>query len=184
MMIDYVSLMLINMAAGLFVLALFILIDINKENNQYWAPAFAITGLIASICGFAMIFSWPIPAPYDIAYGEPSVLLGFLFLGAAWSLAKGWPLFPLGIYAFLAGIVGVVIGARFIYLGLAKPPIIPGIGFILTGSGGIFAEMIILNRRKIYLRVIGFIVLLGAVAIWAALAYLEYWIHIQPPAKA
>lgn len=183
-MIDYVSLMLINMAAGLVVLGFFILKDINRETNQFWAPVFALTGLIAVICGFAMIFSWPLPSPFNIAYGEPSILLGFLFLAAAWSLAKNWPLFPLGIYAFFAGIVGVVIGVRFIYLGLAMPPIVPGAGFILTGCGGIFAELIILNRRRIWLRAIGFFVLIAAASIWAFMAYLEYWIHIQPPVKS
>lgn len=183
MVIDYVSLMLINMAGGLFILALFILTDINKENNQFWAPAFALPGAIAAVCGFAMIFSWPLPNPYNITYGEPSVLLGFLFLSAAWSLAKGWSLLPLGIYSFFAGIVGVVIGARFIYLGLALPPIVPGIAFILTGSGGIFAELVIVTRKKILFRVIGFFVLTAAAVIWALLAYFEYWIHLQPPAN-
>ena len=184
MFIDYVSLMLINMAAGLVVLAFFILKDINKENVKFWAPSFGLTGMIATICGFAMIFSWPLPNPYNIAYGEPSVLLGFLFLGAAWSLAKNWPLFPLGIYAFFAGIASVVIGVRFIYLGLAIPPIVPGVGFILTGSGGIFAELIILNRRRLWLRVIGFLVLIAAASIWALMAYFEYWVHIQPPGQS
>ena len=179
MLMDFVSLMLINMAAGLFILAIFILGDINRENNQFWTPAFTLTGFIAAICGFVLIFVRPLPSPYNIAYGEPSVLLGSLFLTAAWSLAKGWPLFPLGIYAFFAGIVGVVIGARFIYLGLAAPPIVPGIGFILTGAGGIFAELIIVNRRRIWLRIIGAFVLMAASVIWALMAYLEYWIHLQ-----
>jgi putative membrane protein len=183
MVTDYVSLMLINMAAGLFILASFILTDINKQNNQCWAPAFALPGLIAAVCGFAMIFSRPLPNPYNIAYGEPSVLLGFLFLAAAWSLVKGWPLLPLGIYSFFAGIVGVVIGARFIYLGLALPPIVPGIAFILTGSGGIFAELVLAAKKQIWLRVIGFFVLTAAAVIWALLAYYEYWIHLQPPAN-
>lgn len=46
MFIDYVTLMLINMAAGLVVLAAFIWKDIDKDNNQFWAPAFALPGMI------------------------------------------------------------------------------------------------------------------------------------------
>jgi putative membrane protein len=179
MFVDYVSLMLVNMTGGLVVLALFLLKDIDKQNNQFWAPAFALPGIIAIVCGFAMIFTWPLPSPYNIAYGEPSVLLGFLFITAAWSLAKGWELYPLGIYAFFAGLVGVVIGIRFIHLGLTPTPFISGLGFILTGSGGVFAELVILNRRKKWLRVIGALVLLASAANWAMTACLAYWFHLK-----
>jgi putative membrane protein len=177
--IDYVSLMLINMAAGLVILALFISRDIDRENNQFWAPAFALPGMIAAVCGFAMVFSWPLPKPYNIAYGETSVLLGFLFLAAAWSIAKGWQLFPLGIYSFFAGIAAVIIGIRIINLGLTLTPLVSGVGFILTGSGGIFAEIVILGRRSRLLRTIGALVLLAAAVIWALTAYLEYWTHLH-----
>jgi len=177
--IDYVSLMLINMAAGLFILALFLFKDIDRENTQFWAPAFALPGLIAVICGFAMTFSWPLPKPYNIAYGETSVMLGFLFLAAALSIAKGWELFPLGIYAFFAGVAAVIIGIRIINLGLTLSPLISGIGFILTGSGGIFAELVILNRRRKWLRIIGALVMIAAAFIWAHTAYIEYWMHLK-----
>lgn len=177
--IDYVSLMLVNMAAGLFILALFIFKDIDRENNQFWTPAFALPGMIAVICGLAMTFSWPLPKPYNTAYGETSVLLGFLFLAAALSIAKGWELFPLGIYAFFAGLVGVVIGIRIINLGLTNEPLISGIGFILTGSGGIFAESIILNRQKKWLRIVAVTILIAAALIWARTGYLAYWMHLN-----
>jgi putative membrane protein len=177
--IDYVSLMLINMAGGLVILASFIWKDIDREYNRFWSPAFALPGMIAVTCGFAMIFSWPLPNPYNIAYGETSVLLGFLFLAAALSIAKGWQLYPLGIYAFFAGLAGVIVGIRIINLGLTLTPIISGIGFILTGSGGIFAEIVILNHDKKWLRIIGALVLIAAAIIWALTAYYEYWAHLQ-----
>ncbi len=179
MFIDYVSIMLVNMTAGLVILALFIFKDIDSENNNFWAPAFALPGLIAIICGFAMCFTWPLPKPYNVAYGEPSILLGFLFMAASWSLAKGWKLFPLGIYAFFAGLVGVVIGIRIIHLGLTQTPLMAGIGFILTGSGGIFAELVILYRNKKWIRAIGSLILLASAALWAMTAYLAYWFHLQ-----
>jgi putative membrane protein len=179
MFIDYVTLMLINMVGGLFVLAVFICKDIDNENNHFWAPAFALPGLIAVVCGFAMTFSSPIPKPYSSAYGETSVLLGSLFLAAAWSLAKGWRLFPLGIYAFFAGLVGVLIGIRIITLGLTKMPLLAGVGFILTGSGGVFAELVILARRTKWLRVLAALILVGAALIWALTACMAYWMHLH-----
>jgi putative membrane protein len=135
--------------------------------------------MIAVICGFAMTFSWPLPKPYNIAYGETSVLLGFLFLAAALSIAKRWELFPLGIYAFFAGLAAVFIGIRIINLGLTSEPLISGIGFILTGSGGVFAEIIILNRRRKWLRIIAAAILITAAIIWARTGYLAYWMHLN-----
>jgi putative membrane protein len=179
MFIDYVTLMLINMSAGLLVLASFIFKDIDRENNQFWAPAFALPGLIAVVCGFAMTFSWPLPKPYNIAFGETSILLGSLMLAAAWSIAKGWELFPLGIYAFFAGLTAVFIGIRIINLGLTASPLLSGIGFILTGSGGIFAELIILNRRRKWLRIVAIAILIAAAIIWARTGYLAYWMHLK-----
>lgn len=179
MFIDYVTLMLINMAAGLVVLAVFIWRDIDKDNNQFWAPAFAVPGTIAAICGFVMTFSWPLPNPYNIAFGETSILLGFLFLGAALSLARGWDLFPLGAYSFFAGLTAVVIGIRIINLGLTAAPLLSGIGFILTGSGGIFAEIALLNRHRKWLRITAAIILTAAALIWLRTGFLGYWIHLK-----
>ncbi len=179
MFIDYVTLMLINMAAGLFILAAFLWKDIEKENNQFWAPAFALPGLIAAVCGFAMTFSWPLPKPYNTAFGETSILLGLLFLAAAWSLAKGWELLPLGIYAFFAGLTGMLIGIRIINLGLTSSPLVSGLGFILTGSGGVFAAAVLINRHKKWLRIVGVAVLVAAALIWTRTAFLAYWVHLH-----
>ncbi len=180
MFIDYVTLMLINMAGGLSILALFIWKDIDKEKNQFWAPAFALPGIVAVICGFAMTFSWPLPKPYNIAFGETSILLGILFLSAAWSLAKGWELLPLAIYAFFAGLTGVIIGIRILNLGLTASPLISGLGFILTGSGGIFSTVVLLNRHRKWLRIMCALILIAAALIWARTGYLAYWVHLQP----
>ncbi len=183
MFIDYVTLMLINMAGGLVVLAAFLWKDIDRENNRFWAPAFALPGAVAAVCGFAMTFTWPLPNPYNIAFGETSILLGFLFLAAAWCIVKGWELFPLGIYSFFAGLAGVIIGARIINLGLTTTPVMAGIGFILTGSGGIFAELVLLNRHKKWLRILAAVVLIAAAAIWLRTGYIAYWDHLQPKAN-
>ena len=129
------------MVAGLGILACFLWKEITLENRQQWAPAFGAPGLVATVCGFAMIFSWPLPHPYNIAFGEMSILLGVLFLAASWCLAKQWDLTPLGWYALPAGAVAVLIGIRFIDLGLTNFPLLSGTGFILTGLCGVFAPL-------------------------------------------
>ncbi len=182
MFIDYVTLMLINMTAGLVILAFFLLKGIDKENKGEWAPAFGICGAVASICGFTMTFTSPILKPYDMAYGEMSVLFGGLFLGTAWALAKGWDLLPLTIYAFFAGAAAVLLGVRIIHLSLTQGPILSGVGFILTGLGGMAAGFTLLQRKdkEKYkaTRVLGAVTMLAAAAIWALTAYMAYWMHM------
>jgi putative membrane protein len=106
-----------------------------------------------------------------------------LFLAAAWCLAKDWDLSPIGIYAFFAGWVAVVIGIRIIQLGLTQEPILSGTGFILTGLGGVLAGFILSHRRNIVLRRVGAAVLTVAALIWALTGYMAYWGHLLPPVK-
>jgi putative membrane protein len=177
--IDYVTLLLTNMTAGLIVLAFFLWWGLGREDRSKWAPAFGISGLIAFIVGLAMTFTAPIPKPYASAYGEMSVLLGVLFLGAAWALSRGWSLVPLGIYAFVPGLAAIVLGVRFIHLSLTPAPLLTGIGFIVTGSGGIFAGLVLSESRVVSLRIIGGVVMFLAAVIWVPTTYMGYWMHMQ-----
>ena len=179
--IDYVTLMLVNMVAGLFILGCFIWRGPDDEGRIHWAPAFAICGLVATICGFAMTFTSPIPKPYSMAFGEMSVLLGVLFLGTAWALSKGWRLMPLAIYGFFAGAAAIALGLRIIELGLTAKPLLSGIGFILTGMAGVMAPLAIWQSEQKELRFLSAIVLYAAAAIWATTGYMAYWMHIIPP---
>ena len=178
MFIDYVTIMLINMVGALVTLALFLWKGIDKEDKKNWASAFMIPGMVAVICGFAMTFTSPLPKPYSMIFGEMSVLLGVLFVGTAWSLAKSWNLLPLGVYAFFAGSVAILLGIRIIDLSLTKAPVLSGLGFILTGMGGVFAGFAIWQYKVKFLRIIGALVLLAASAIWALTGYLAYWSHM------
>lgn len=180
--VDFVTLMLMNMVGGLLVLASFLWhdVDLEPQNNHRWAPAMAIPGLVAAVCGFAMTFSWPLPSPYNIAFGETSIMLGMLLLGAAWSLSKGWNLLPLGIYAFVAGLVAILIGIRVADAGLTSNPPLTAAGFILTGSGGVFAGPILHFRQFFVLRRIGSVALFVAAIIWSYTGLMAYWVHLQP----
>jgi putative membrane protein len=182
MMIDYLTLMLINMAAGLFLLGCFVWRDLDSpEDAGQWVPAFAICGLVAAIGGFAITFTWPLPKPYSSAFGEMSVLLGVLLLGLALALAKKWELLPLAIYAVFAGAAAMLLGVRIIDLGLTAKPALSGIGFILSGICGIFSPLVVWQNDKKGLRVIGSLVLFAASAIWALTGYLGYWMHMVVP---
>lgn len=182
-MIDYRTLMLVNMAAGLFLLALYVFRGFDDADQKRWGAGFGVSGLIALITSFRMSFTWPISGSYNIPYGEFSVFLGFLLFGAALSLALGWDLKLLGLYAFFPGLASVLMGFRFIDLGLPKAPLVSGIGFILTGLGGIFAMPTLHWRQNRVVRVIGALVLLAAAGIWAFTGYNTYWGHMANFAK-
>ena len=182
-MIDYVTLLLTNMVCALVVLAFFLWRGLGRGDTGHWAPAFGIGGLVATVAGFAMTFTWPIPTPFSSAYGEMSVLLGVLFLGAAWALMRGWNLLPLGIYAFFAGAAAILLGVRFLDLSLTPRPFLPGAGFILTGLGGVGAGVVLGKHDVKALRLAGVLVLFAAAAIWAFTAGMGYWAHmkVEPP---
>jgi putative membrane protein len=179
MFIDYITLMLINMVAGLFLLAYYLYKGLDSPHQKQWIPGFGVTGAIALTTGLHMIFTWPITGSFNIAFGEPSVLFGILFIGTAIALAQGWELLTLAIYAFFAGLAALVIGIRIINLGLTKQPFLSGIGFILTGLGGIFAAPTLHFKTNRTLRLVGAVVLVVAALIWALTGYLAYWSHLE-----
>jgi putative membrane protein len=177
-MIDYVALMLLNMTAGFAVLALFLLMGLQGDRKRWVAP-FAMVGLVAAVCGFEMIFTWPLMGAYNSAFGETSVLLGIIYLGIALSLAKEWNLAPIAIYGILAGLVAIVLGVRIMDLKMTMKPELSGVGFIISGLGGILAVLAFCAPAKKALRSTGAVALLLAALIWAMTAYLAYWGHME-----
>jgi len=179
-MIDYLGLLLINMVAGLVLLALYVYAGLDDPEQKRWAPGFIVSGLIAFLFGAHMVMVWPIPAVYAIAYGETSVLLGILLLGAGVTMALGGQLWTLAIYAFFAGLVSVELGFRFILLHLSNMPMLTGLGFLATGGAGVLAAPgLFWFRKNRLLRTLMALLLLGAAALWALTGYGAYWMHLQ-----
>ncbi|MBW4630711.1 MAG: DUF981 domain-containing protein [Iphinoe sp. HA4291-MV1] len=178
MFINYISLMLINLVAGLVLLAGYVYFGLDHANQKRWIPGFGMTGAIALVTGLHMIFTWPVTGSYNIAYGETTVLFGILFIATAIALAQGWDLFTVAIYGFFAGLAAIVIGVRIINLDLTRRPFISGIGFILTGLAGVFAAPTLYLQTIRTLRIIGAIVLIAAAGIFAFTGYFAYWGHL------
>lgn len=184
-MIDYLTLMLINMTAGLVVLAYYVYTGIVAEDKTPYIAGFVITGFIAVTTGLHMSLTWPLTGSFNILFGEPTVLFGTLFLGAALALWKGWEMRTVSIYAFFAGLVAVVLGARVMDMGLTRSPLVAGIGYILSGLGGLMTwlccllDPVVSLETSKTLRAIGGLILLGAAVIWAFIGYNAYWGHIE-----
>ena len=179
MFIDYLPLLLINMLAGLVLLACYVNGFLNSKSDKGWAAAFLAVGAVAFICGLHMTLTWPLPGSYNIAFGEPSVFLGMLFLAAGFSVARGYSLLPLSIYALFAGIAAVVVGFRIINLNMTNAPLVSGMGFICTGSIGPFLLLVLIFPKSIWLKIIISALLAAAILIWAYAGYFAYWAHLN-----
>ena len=185
MFIDYLTLMLVNMAAGLLILAFFLWRGLGSPGEKSWAAGFAVAGLVALLTGLHMTFAWPITRAGDHnltwtnpTYGEPSVLLGAAFLGAALVVARGWSLVPVAIYGLVAGLVGVFLGIRILTLGLSAAPLLTGIGFIATGLGGPLVLAVVLATGQRWTRALAAVVLVAVAGLWLFTAAMGYWGHL------
>ncbi|RLD02633.1 MAG: hypothetical protein DRI65_14515 [Chloroflexota bacterium] len=180
MFIDYLTLLMINMVTGTALLAYYVLKGVTTEDSRPFAAGFLMVGLVAFLGGAHMVTTWPLPGSYNIGFGESTLLFGVVFLGAAWSLAKGWDLLPVAIYAFFAGIDAVLVGLRIIDLGLTQHPLVSGIGFLLAGLGGIAAApgLALLKKSQVF-RYIAAAVLLVVTAFWAYTFYSSLWGHLE-----
>lgn len=184
MFIDYVALLLVNMVAAYLILAGYVYKGIDDPDQKKWAVGFGMTGVIALVFGAVMCFTWPLPGPYNSAYGEMSVLLGTILLATAFALANGWNLMIIAVYAFFAGAAAIVIGVSIIVLKLTLEPLIAGIGFIVSGAAGVLAAPTLMYfRGNKAFRLAAAVVLVVAGLIWAATAYPAYFMHMSAFAK-
>jgi putative membrane protein len=180
MFIDFVSLLLVNMVAGYVLLSIYVYQGLDDPLSRRWAPGFAMVGAVAFIFGAYMTMTWPLIGPFNSAYGEMSVLFGIVFLGAALAISQGWSLATVAAYAFFAGCAAIIHGVRVINLNLTLKPDLTGVGYILSGLGGVFAAPTLLwLRHSQGFRLLAALVLLGAAACWAATVYPEYWMHLK-----
>ncbi len=187
---DYITLMLANLTAGLFVLGVFLLGWDGKEDdlsgrNRMFAAPFGLVGLIGLATGLHMVLAWPLPkgtpvAWANIGFGEPMVMFGGLFAAAAVALACRWRLGGVGLYALVSGAVAVLIGVRILDLGYTRSAAMTATGFILAGAGGALTCAAALAPKIPALRkVAGVVLLLGALS-WIPTTFGAYWGHLGP----
>jgi putative membrane protein len=183
MFVNYITLMLVNLAIGMFLVARFLLRGLDTDEGRGWIPAFLAVGLVLTVTGLHMALTWPVPGSYNIAFGEMAVLYGVLMLALAAALTWGWSLIPLGIYGVLAGLAAVVVGARIISLGMTLQPVVAGLGFIVTGAVGVLSAPLYLLKGMPQLRMLALILAILAGLLWAVLGYMAYWSHLDEFSK-
>ena len=177
MFVDFLTVMLINLVAGLVTTAVFVLFFLNDRKKA--APAFLITGFISTVTGFAVIFTWPIPGPYNIPFGDLSVFFGVLFFMTGLAALKDWSLLSITIYAVFAGAAAILLGIRIYTLKLTTEPFVAMAGFVLTGLAGVLSLPVYLLRKYLVIRILAAILLVAAAVVWAIVGYAAYWQHMQ-----
>lgn len=179
MFIDYLAMLLINLVAALSLVAIYLVFGIDKPDQRRWAPGFGLAGLVFFVAGFHMLFNWPLPSSYNIAFGSGAVLFGTVLFGAAVAQAFGWDLVSMAIYATFAGLAAIDLGIRIITLGMTQQPLLAGVGYILAGLTGAFALPAWWLRRQLWLRVLLAVIPTAAAVIFAITGYGAFWEHLS-----
>lgn len=187
---DYLTLLLVNMSTALFVAAGYFYWGLASDRPQRFAPAFALTGLVALAGGLHMVLTWPIrmttPAGINafanVAFGEPTVLLGAILLAAALATGFRWPIHVVTAMGLIGGTVAIVIGARILDAHMTANPPVSAAGFILTGVVGVLAFPISFKPTPV-LRLFLAILTLLASLLWGFTGAMAYWGHVQAAAQ-
>jgi putative membrane protein len=176
--VDWLTLLLLNMMVALVLHALFMGRFIEKDPKKI-IPGFLLTGAIALIAGFRMVFNWPLPGSYNIIYGELSVLFGgFLFM-AGLAVAFGWDLLTIGIYALFGGAASILLGIRILNLNLTSEPLVAALGFIVTGATAVLTMPALAWPKMKWLRLLVALGALVSALIWILVGFPAYWAHIE-----
>lgn len=179
MHVNYITLMLVNLSAGMFLLASFLMRGMDTPRAGQWAPGFALVGAVGLVTGLHMTLTWPVPGAYNIAFGEMTVLFSVLMLVLAGALAREWNLLPIGAYAFLSGIAAIVVGIRIMHLGMTLQPTLAGLAFIASGGIGVLAVPLHIVRGVPVLRALAMLFAVAAGVVWGLLAFTAYWSHLS-----
>jgi putative membrane protein len=183
MFIDFIGVMLVNLAAGLALLAHYLYVDPAPGERRSWAAGFFAVGLLGLITAVAMITTWPLPGSYNVAFGEPAAFLSTAFLAAAVTLTFEWePLIP-SMYGLFGGILAIVVGLRLMGLHMTQEPAIAGLGYISAGLGGILTLPALQWRKVRWLAIVTAVILGISAVVWLFTGYEAVWGHIADFSK-
>ncbi len=180
---DWLAVMLVNLGAGLALLAHYLYVNPPKEERKSWAAGFFAVGLLGFALSLPLVLTWPLPGGFNVAYGEPGLFISIVFLAGAMTLIFEWEPYIPAIYGFFGAIYAIVIGIRIEDLKLGADPFAAMAGFVLTGIGGVLLLPAIHFRDNRVLTIITAIILGLAALIWLYTGYDAGWAHILDFAK-
>lgn len=181
---DYLTIMLVDLAAGLFILTLFLWkLNKPKEYSKY-TVGFLMTGFLGLITALPMVLMWPLPGSYNIAFGEPMLFFSIILLAIGFAIEKHWALDSIVIFGVLGSIMAIVVGAQIYNLGMTSSPFFAMGGYVLTGLGGLFAAPLLYypkSRGYKGLLILVTIIFVLAAILWLYIGYSAYIAHLAVP---
>lgn len=180
MYIDYLTLMLVNLTAGLAMLGGWVYMDAHQPEQKRWVTGFLMSGLLSLLTGLHMILTWPLPGAFNIVFGEMSVAFGILMLGLGFAVWFALDLLPIAVYGTLIGIAALILGGQVLNLDLTQHPTLSGISFLWMGVIGLCSMPMLALRKSHAFRIFGAGGLAVAAVLWAVTGYVAYWNHVKP----
>ena len=177
MSINYSSLLLLNLSAGLVTLAFWIFLDAGRNSERRWVPGLLMSGLLALLLGLHMVFTWPMAGSANLLYGEMSVLFGLLLTGMGFVLLFGMDLLGIAVIGALAGVASLVVSVQVFRLGLSPNPLLHGVAFVWMGVLGLGALPMLRLSGSYAFRIFGAVGLMVGALLWAIAAFQGFWQH-------
>ena len=178
MFVDYLTVMIVNLVAGLALLAIHVVFFLDQDQKRL-ALGFLATGFISTVTGLHLTLTCPLPGANNIPIGELSLLFGVLFLVAGFALIFEWDLLGVAIVAAFAGFAAIIVGLRYFDLGMSRHPVMSGLGFIAAGLGAMLTVPAYFLKQSLLVRWIVALILVAAAVLWAISGYGGYWAHLE-----
>lgn len=176
--INYLAFSLVAVAGVLLLGAWYVSRAERREDHRRpFAAAFGAGGLILAVTGFHLALTWPIPAQYNIAFGEPLAYFGTLLVIGGVALSRGVNLGPLSILGALGGVTNLVAAVAIFRYRLTW---ITMTATMMFGASGLAAVLFPLRSRSTLVRSSVAVLLLIAGALSGVTAYGAYLHHLAP----
>ena len=149
--VDSLSVMLLAAGASTLLLAIYALMAArNKKGIANLAVPMFVFGLFNFVSGFYMSFAWPLPAAYNILFGDAQLFLGLLMLMGGYMLYKNMDLKVLTIFGFFFGIYLAMQAAAIPAFGLeAGSHFLPSFGlYVFAALSALFSPLVYVKGKN------------------------------------
>lgn len=177
--IDYLTIMLIDLAGGLINLTWF-LWKLNKPKEySKFVSGFLLVGILGLLTSLPMVLTWPLPGSYNIAFGEPMLLFSLIFLLLAISIIKQWPWDGIVVFAVLGSIMAIVIGIAIYSFNLTNTPFFAMMGYLMTAFGALISSYLVYRPKNKPLLILATILFVLSTILWLYIGYYAYYMHLS-----
>ncbi len=175
MFIDYVTIQLIAAASGLFLAGLYAIKFASPLKERVgFVYSFWMAGVVLSITGFDMIFTWPLPGAYNIIFGEPAIWFGILLIFLGFAIKAENDLFPLTLMFSAGGLINLVISGDILIYNMTQSPALAFVGFLTSGLGALLVPFGLKSKT---VRWIIAVLLIIAAIVFAITGFGAYYQH-------